>query len=78
MFDDGQYLEPHWRLYRQSEADFYRHSLPDTEVTPDHLSADLRLAVFQANTLGVKYGVPLSNGSELSFRVEIYRQSGDG
>ncbi len=77
VFDGGNYLEPHWRYYRQTAAEFYRHSLRDDLSQPDELSADMRLSGFEANTLGLKYGVPLENDSELNFRLEFYQQTGE-
>ena len=40
-------------------------------------SADTRLAGFTAQTLGVKFGMPLAKGQEFSLRVESYRQKLD-
>jgi Protein of unknown function (DUF3570) len=38
-------------------------------------SADPRLAAFSSLTLGLKFGMPMGQGRELSLRVESYRQS---
>lgn len=78
----GMHLEPHARYYRQNAADFYRtwltegrdyNSAGSQSVLP-YASADTRLAAFSANTLGLKFGMSLSGGQELSLRVESYRQ----
>ena len=78
----GLYLEPHARYYRQNSADFYRtwltegsdYSSVGSQSALPYASADTRLAAFTANTLGLKFGMPLSGGQELSLRVEAYRQ----
>jgi Protein of unknown function (DUF3570) len=70
------YLEPHLRFYRQSEAYFYRPSLNDGEPLPDYASADYRLGRFNAFTAGLKYGWTSANGSDMSVRLEWYRQTG--
>ena len=78
-----RYLEPHLRLYQQSEADFYRHSLVENRnpqgdlVFPDFSSADYRLGDFTATTVGLKYGMKFKNGNDFSIRGEYYLQTGD-
>jgi len=77
---DQWYTEPHLRYYQQSGADFYRHSVSDGEavVTNDEdLSADYRLADFDATTLGLKVAYRMANDSELNMRLESYQQMGD-
>jgi len=71
------YLEPHLRFYQQQGADFYRHSIVNSEVVPNYLSADYRLADMQATTVGVKIGFLTPGGHKSSVRLEYYRQSGD-
>lgn len=71
------YLQPHYRYYTQTAADFYRHSLPDNESTPEYVSADLRLAEFVGKTVGVKLGIDFSNKSKFSVRLEKYKQTGE-
>jgi hypothetical protein len=78
----GRYLEPRWRHYRQSAADFWRGWLVEGAdwssathaATLAHASADPRLAALHANTLGVKFGFPLGPRGEASLRLESYRQ----
>ncbi|MCU7917009.1 MAG: DUF3570 domain-containing protein [Candidatus Thiodiazotropha sp. (ex Epidulcina cf. delphinae)] len=77
MLGGQQYLEPHFRYYSQSEADFYRRFLVDGDVLPDYASADYRLGELTGITLGLKYGFKLANEQELSMRLEYYLQSGD-
>jgi len=71
------YLEPHLRFYQQQGADFYRHSIVNTEVVPNYLSADYRLADMQATTVGLKFGFLSPRGHKSSVRLEYYRQTGN-
>ncbi len=71
----GRYLQPHLRLYQQSAADFFRHSLVDGEPLPNHASADLRLGEMSGRTLGIKYGMPLAGG-DFTIRLEQMVQQG--
>ncbi|WOH37936.1 DUF3570 domain-containing protein [Thalassotalea fonticola] len=73
-FYDG-YLEPHVRYYMQEAADFYRTFLLDNESTPEFASADYRVGEMDGLTLGIKYGVPLKDGKEFSFRLEFFQQT---
>ncbi|MGI9263207.1 MAG: DUF3570 domain-containing protein [Woeseiaceae bacterium] len=74
---DRSYLEPHFRYYTQSHADFYRVSLVDGGPLPAYASADYRLGEFDAITAGLKYGWETSAGRDVSFRLEYYMQDGD-
>jgi hypothetical protein len=69
------YLEPHFRYYMQTAADFYSLSLTDGEPLPEFVSADFRLGEFDAITLGAKYGWTTSNGNDMNVRLEFYQQS---
>jgi hypothetical protein len=71
------YLEPHVRFYRQTAADFYRHYLLQGDPLPSFVTADNRLGAFSAWTLGLEYGLPVSEGKSLSVRLEYYWQFGD-
>jgi hypothetical protein len=73
----GHALQPHFRWYRQTEADFYNAFLVDGAPLPAHASADYRLAPFHAVTLGLQYLLPVAEDIHLSFGFEYYRQSGD-
>ena len=66
------YIEPQLRWYKQSAADFYRLFLAATPT--GYMSADPRLAAFTAKTVGLKLGMPLANGDEVSVRLEGYQQ----
>lgn len=75
-FGNNSYIEPHFRYYTQSEAEFYRLSLPDGDPLPEYASSDYRLGNFDAITAGLKYGWKTGNGNDMSVRVELYQQSG--
>lgn len=70
------YLEPHFRYYTQTAADFYHTSLIDGQ-TYDYASADYRLADLTTTTYGVKYGIDLDKHSEFSIRAEHMLQQAD-
>jgi hypothetical protein len=72
------YLEPHVRYYEQGAADFFHYYLVASEALPQYASADTRLAKFNAQTYGMKFGMPLNRGSEFNVRVEYYDQHGNG
>ncbi|MGB5577430.1 MAG: DUF3570 domain-containing protein, partial [Woeseiaceae bacterium] len=69
-------FEPHLRFYTQTEAEFYRLSIPDSAPIPGFASADYRLGNFDAITAGLKYGWRTRNDNEMSVRLEAYRQTG--
>ena len=75
---DNSYIQPHVRYYQQSAAEFYRPFMLQTDFvsnTPEFASADYRIGEMTAFTVGLKYGMALSNGDSLSFRLEYYRQT---
>lgn len=79
------YIEPHIRYYLQGAADFYlpylinekinEEKLINTQSNTNFASADYRIGDMSAVTVGVKYGMLLNDGNELSFRFEYYRQT---
>ncbi|MBT3206228.1 MAG: DUF3570 domain-containing protein [Gammaproteobacteria bacterium] len=79
----NSYLQPHFRYYMQSAAEFHIHNLElgsevdqvTGEVLVDYASNDYRLAESETLTLGVKYGMPIGDNSELSMRAEIISQT---
>ncbi len=71
------YLQPHLRLYRQQEAEFYRYNLNASEGLPEYASADTRLASFDALTIGLKYGFAAQQEGMHSITAEYYTQQGD-
>jgi hypothetical protein len=70
------YLEPHWRGYRQSAADFFHFYLPQGAPAAGYASADPRLAQFIGQTVGLKYGLPVGSAGEIGVRAERYVQHG--
>lgn len=76
-FSDRQYLEPRFRFYSQSEADFFRVNLLSGDPLPPEASADYRLAKFNGLTYGLKWGWRFLNESELILRLEYYTQVGE-
>lgn len=76
-FAERHYLEPRFRFYSQSEADFYRLHLLNGDPLPTEASADYRLAQFNGFTYGLKWGWKLRNESEFILRLEYYSTIGD-
>lgn len=82
---EDSYLQPHIRYYKQDAAKFYTHNLSlgsDVNATTGAVSrqfasSDSRLADSQTVTIGLKYGLPLSDNSEFSVRGEFIRQTVD-
>lgn len=80
---DKQYLEPHVRLYRQSQADFYFRRLDvDGSLNPvlpsdGFASSDYRLDAMTSATFGVKYGISLIKNADLRLRAEYLGQTFD-
>lgn len=76
-----QYLEPHVRLYRQTQADFYQRKLAVDEglnpVFPDNgfASSDYRLDAMTSATLGMKYGIAVTSNADFRIRAEYLDQS---
>jgi len=78
---NGLYVEPHARWYKQSAADFYKpYLVQGTEVTlggvalVSFATADSRMSAFDATTFGAKIGKAFEDESEISLRVEQYKQ----
>jgi hypothetical protein len=71
---NGSYLEPHLRFYQQAAAEFYQPFLMQGDALPEFASADYRIGEMTAYTVGLKYGMKLADGNDLSFRLEYYRQ----
>lgn len=79
----GAYIEPHFRYYKQTAADFYTLSVPNCICqlpwftgfgTQTPLSADYRLGEFEAYTVGAKFGWTTGRGNEMNIRLEWYHQ----
>lgn len=74
---DWFYLVPHYRLSRQSAADFYVLSLLNTGTTPQYASSDVRLADMTTETIGGMVGLKLTKDTRLTLNVEEMTQSGN-
>jgi hypothetical protein len=76
-----QYIEPTFRWYRQTAADFYTPFILATDKPSGaYESSDTRLGAFHALTYGVKYahtlpGLGTRPESELNIRAEYYQQT---
>ena len=70
------YVEPVARYYKQTAANFFRYYLDSSEPLPDFASADGRLSRFDARTVGVKFGVRLSQSLSAYIDGEDYQQIG--
>jgi hypothetical protein len=70
-----RYIEPHLRFYQQTAAEFYQPFLNQSQSLPEYASADYRIGEMSAYTVGLKYGMKMSDGNDLSFRLEYYRQN---
>jgi hypothetical protein len=73
-FSSGHFIEPHVRMYTQSAADFYQPFISQNESLPTFVSADYRIGDLDTYTIGFKYGIPMDNNNELSFKFEVYHQ----
>jgi hypothetical protein len=72
------FIEPSVRYYMQTKADFYKYFYVDGTALPEYMSADYRLGEMTATTFGIEVGKKLdSYGKEISFRVQMYTQTGD-
>ncbi|MBU2112304.1 MAG: DUF3570 domain-containing protein [Gammaproteobacteria bacterium] len=69
------YVEPQFRYYQQSAAEFYLPFLQQDQPLPQFASADYRIGKMRAYTLGAKFGTKLAAGNELSFRIAMYQQT---
>ncbi len=79
------YVEPHYRYYQQTAADFYVPFLNagdevlvnGSNISPqvDFASSDPRLGAFGATTLGLKLGMALGEDQDISLKFETYEQT---
>ncbi|MAD73673.1 MAG: hypothetical protein CML20_02520 [Rheinheimera sp.] len=72
---DRWYIEPQFRYYQQSAAEFYQPFILQAEPLPQYVSADYRIGKMNTYTLGAKFGTKLAQGNELSFRIALYQQN---
>jgi hypothetical protein len=73
----GRALEPHVRWYRQSATDFHQYYLVQGIPLPQHVSADARLAAFDAWTAGLKFTFPVGEFDSFGVSAEYYTQIGE-
>lgn len=68
----NSFIEPHFRYYVQTAADFFMHHIDysPTEPLPEYASADYRLDAATGITVGVQYGQSVGSGGKLRFRLE--------
>ncbi|MDO7086545.1 DUF3570 domain-containing protein [Pseudocolwellia sp. AS88] len=71
----NHYIEPHIRFYTQEAANFYQPFQKGGSALPEYMSADYRVGKMDGITVGVKYGIPMKDNTELSFRLEFFQQS---
>ena len=72
---DRWYVEPQFRYYQQSAAEFYQPFILQAEPLPQYVSADYRIGKMNTYTVGAKFGTKLAQGNELSFRIALYQQN---
>jgi hypothetical protein len=82
LSDRNRYVEPTFRWYRQTAADFFTPFILTTQKPINYEASDSRLAAFHAVTYGVKYAQKLPGlgsrpESEISIRAEYYQQTLD-
>ena len=77
MLRPDRYLQPQFRFYAQSEAEFYARWLLDGQQLPTHATADYRLGEFDAWTVGLRFGKIITSEQEFVIRAEYYWQTGD-
>ena len=70
------YIQPGFRYYRQSAANFFRYYLLDGPTLPQFASSDSRLSKFQSRTFDLKLGAKVFEGSEFYVLGEDYKQMG--
>ena len=71
------YIQPHYRLYKQTATDFYVNSLNATDSAPEFASADYRVGELTTQTVGGKISWRISLDKALSLRLEKYQQTGE-
>jgi hypothetical protein len=74
---ERQYLEPRFRFYTQTQADFFKVNLVNGEALPTNATPDYRLAKYHGFTYGLKWGWQFKNQGELVLRLEYYTQIGE-
>lgn len=70
-------ITPHYRLSKQSKADFYKISVNATDSAPDYASADYRLADMDTKTSGAMIAYHVNPKFTWTLNVEKITQTGD-
>lgn len=73
--NNNSYIQPHFRYYQQSAAEFFQPFMLEEQALPTYASADYRLGEMSAITVGLKYAMTMPSGNEWAFRLEYYQQS---
>ncbi len=68
----SSFLEPHFRFYTQTAADFFMHHIDysPTAPLPEYASADYRLDAIIGTTIGLNFGMDMGSSSKLRLRAE--------
>lgn len=78
-YDDGFFIEPHFRIYDQTAANFYLFSIEQeiygTSSFPEYASADYRLDKFDSTTVGINIGKTFPGHGKLRVRLEQIKWS---
>ncbi len=76
---NATYIQPHLRLYGQTQAEFFRYFLLQGDPLPAYASSDERIGPLRSATIGATYGFRIPNSpGEWGVRAEYIRQWGDG
>lgn len=70
------YLEPHYRYYTQTAANFFTHAIVQGN-TPAHASADLRLAALHSNSAGLRLAHQADTSLTWGLGIDYMHQSGN-
>lgn len=74
---ENSFIEPQFRYYQQTAAEFYQPYVLDGQPLPEFISSDNRLGSFTAYTLGLKYGWKTGDGNDMALRLSYYQQTAD-
>jgi len=73
-YEGGFFIEPHFRYYDQTAANFYMFSIPQETFLltgfPEYASADYRLDQTESTTVGINIGKTFPGEGKLRVRIE--------
>ena len=75
LIDAKQWIEPNFRIYSQSAADFYVPFVFDSNL-PNQASSDYRLNEFTGVTVGLSYKRQISRNNTVGFSFDSYKTTG--